>query len=62
MILGPLNFSNSANVGDQIKKKKYEESLASINRHYAAKGWRVVHAAVDAAGNYVDCVLEKKAN
>lgn len=60
VILGPLNFGNGPSVGDQVKKKKYEESLASLNRHYAAKGWRVAHAAVDADGNYVDCVLEKK--
>ena len=60
VILGPLTFGDGPE--DEAKRMKYERCLASINANYAAKGWRVAHAAVDAAGEYVDCVLERKAD
>ena len=48
-IIGPLK-------GDEAE---YNNSIKAVTA-FGKKGWRVVHAAMDADGEYLDCLVEKK--
>ena len=57
-LVGPLAYDEKTSAGKQ-SKKKYIESIKGLNE-YGARSFRVAHAAVDAEGQYVDCILEKR--
>ena len=48
-IIGPLK-------GDEAEYNSSIKAVTAIGK----KGWRVVHAAMDADGEYLDCLVEKK--
>ena len=52
-LIGPLDHNGEA------KRKEYERSIDMVNM-MGRDGYRVAHAAVDADGTYLDCLLEKK--
>ena len=60
--LGPLDFGDHETIQERKKAQEFTESTAELNEHWGAMGFRMVHAAVDADGAYMDCMLEKKMN
>ena len=57
-LVGPMTFDKETAEG-QKKRKEYVQSIEDLCQ-YGARGFRVAHAAVDAEGQYVDCILEKR--
>ena len=59
--LGPLDFGDLATALERKRFKDFKQSTDRLNEQ-GAMGFRMVHAAVDADGAYMDCMLEKKMN
>ena len=60
LLIGPTDIGDGDPEDNDVEKQReYERSVKRIN-DYGRRGFRIVHAASDAEGTYVDCILEKK--
>jgi hypothetical protein len=57
--LGPLDFGQCSDPAERQIRKDFVESEAGLNA-LGAKGFRLVHAAMDAEGKFMDCMMEKQ--